>query len=254
MDGKGRTPFTFEDIKGMVFNMTVGSVVDITPLGIYRILSTNVGEGFLLDTAPLRVTLTKYLAQMGYKLVGDLYLPTCISTVDEETGLPVRICSDDPKVKNLPLIDVLMASAAMPVIFPSQSIRGFTPPFGSGIFVDGGVGIDMIPTDPAYERDLDEVYIITRQWELNDAKKMPKVLKDIKIVANALNTFNNFLQASFLSGLSSSYTARMPSYSYIPVLPVDFGVLDFDQGKLMYDMTKNWTHVNTPICMNCQKR
>ena len=233
--------------------MTAGSVVDLSPLGIYRILNYNVGQGYLLDTAPLRVTLTKYLGLMGYKTMGDLYLPTCISTVDEETGLPVRICSDDPKVRNLNIVDVVMASAAMPVIFPSQSIPGFTPPFGSGIFVDGGVGIDMIPTDPAYERELDEVYIITRQWELNDAKKLPKVLKDIKIVANALNTFNNFLQASFLSGLSSAYTARMLSYSYIPVLPVDFGVLDFHQGRLMYEMTRNWTRSNTPICMNCKQ-
>lgn len=229
--------------------MTVGSVIDITPLGIYKIMTHNVKEGYLLDTTPLRHLLTKYLVQMGYKYMSDLYLDTCLSTVDSGTGLPVRVCSDDPSARDLLIVDVLMASAAMPVIFPSQQIAGLG---GSEVqYVDGGVGIDMIPTDPAYLRHLDEVYIITRQWELNNATAMPQKIKDIKILYNAVNTFNNFLQGAFLAGLSTAASAKIPSYSYIPVLDRDFGVLDFDQGKLMYELTRTWTKSNAPICMNC---
>lgn len=253
MDGKSHRPFTFETLKSMVFNMTVGTVVDVSPIGIYRIMSYNVGQGYLLDTSPLRATLTNYLAQMEIKFMKDLYIPTCISVVDITTGLPIRVCSDDPAVANVPVLDVVMASTAMPVIFPQQTIPGFVPPFGKGVYVDGGVGIDMIPSDAAYVRDMDEVYIVTRQWELNNATSLPMQLQNVKMLANAINTFNNFLQSAFLAGLSSAYTARIPSYSYVPVLDVDFGVLDFDQGKLMYEMTKAWTRKNPPICMNCPR-
>lgn len=251
MDGKSATPFTFEMLREMVFNMTVGSVVDVTPFGIYNILNRNIPDGYILDTTPLRATLTGYLQQMGFKFMSDLYVPTCISTVDVETGLPVRICSDDAQAKNVQIIDVVMASAAMPVIFPTQTIPGFKAPFGSGVYVDGGVGIDMIPSDSAYMRDLDEVYIVTRQWELNNSNLLPLQLKNIKLLANAITTFSNLLQSSYFAGLSSAATARMTSYAYIPVLDVDFGVLEFGQGRLMYEMTKNWTRANAPICMNC---
>jgi len=251
MDGRSSNPFTFEDLKSFVFNMTAGQVVDLSPLGVYRILTYNVGQGYLLDTTPLRGFLTKVLQRTGYKFMGDLYIPTCISVVDIETGLPIRICSDDPKVKNVMIIDVLMASAAMPVIFPQQHIPGFVPPFGNGVYVDGGVGIDMIPTASAYERNLDEIYIITRQWEINKNSALPPQLQNIKIVDNTFVTFNNLLQSAFFSGLSSASSARTTSYAYIPVLDVDFGVLDFDKGKLMYEMTYNWTLSHPPVCLNC---
>lgn len=245
-------PFTFDTLKSMIFNMTVGTVVDVSPLGIYKILSYNVGQGYLLDTAPLRVTLTKYLEIMEIKYMSDLYIPTCISVVDITTGLPIRICSDDPTNAKTLVLDVVMSSTAMPVIFPQQTIANFKPPFGGGVYVDGGVGIDMIPSDSAYLRKLDEVYIVTRQWELNNATSLPLKLQNVKLLANAINTFNNFLQAAFLAGLSSAYTAKMPTYSYIPVLDVDFGVLDFDQGKVMYELTRAWTRKNAPICMTCR--
>ena len=251
MDGRSSSPFTMEDLKDLVFNMTAGSVVDLTDSGIFKILTYNVGQGYLLDTTPLRATITRYLTKMGYKFMRDLYIPTCISVVDVETGLPIRICSDNPSTENLQIVDVLMASAAMPVIFPEQTIPGFLPPFGKGIYVDGGVGIDMIPTDTAYLRALDAVYIITRQWELNSASTLPTPLQRFKIVQNAANTFNNLLQAAFFSGLSTASAARTPSFAYIPDLPVDFGVLDFDKGKQMYEMTKNWTLYNAPQCLNC---
>lgn len=251
IDGKSRIPFTFEILKSMIFNMTVGTVVDVTPMGIYKIMTYNVGQGYLLDTAPLRQTLTKYLAMMDVKYMSDLYIPTCISVVDINTGLPIRICSDDPAAAKTLVLDVVMASTAMPVVFPQQFIPDFVPPFGNGVYVDGGVGIDMIPSDAAYLRNLDEIYIVTRQWELNNASSLPLQLQNVKILNNAINTFNNFLQAAFLAGLSSAYTAKIPSYTYIPVLDVDFGVLDFDQGKLMYEATKNWTRHNAPMCLNC---
>lgn len=253
MDGKSANPFTFDDLKSIVFNLTLGGVIDDSPIGIFRILAYNVGQGYLLDTSPLRVTLNKALDRMGYKYMSDLYLPTCISVVDEETGLPVRICSDDPKVRHVHLIDVLMASAAMPVVFPSQTIPGFVPPYGNGTFVDGGVGIDMIPTTTAYQRNMDAIYIITRQWEITSKHALPERLKSIKILANTVQTFNDLLQSAFLTGLSAAGEARIKSFAYIPVLPVDFGVLDFARGKVMYDMTRNWTMANAPLCLNCAK-
>lgn len=230
--------------------MSVGEVIDDSPYGIYRILTYNVGQGFLLDNTPLRATLTNHLTRMGYKYMRDLYLPTCISVVDDLTGVPLRICSDNPATRDLLIVDVLMASAAMPVIFPAQQIANYVPPFGNGFFIDGGVGIDMIPTAEAYQRNLDAVYILTRQWELNNKTALPPQLQNIKILANTISTFEDLLQAAFFSGLSSAATARTASYAYVPVLPVDFGVLDFDSGKAMYDMTYNWTLSNGPTLLN----
>lgn len=251
MDGKAATPFTFQDFRNIVFNMTLGGVIDDSPMGIFKILAYNVGQGYLLDTAPLRATMATALKTMNYKYMSDLYLPTCISIVDEETGLPIRICSDDPTVAHLHLIDVMMASSSMPVIFPVQKIPGFLPPFGNGTYIDGGIGIDMIPTAAAYQRNVDAAYIMTRQWELTSKQTLPDRLKNVKILANTVQTFNDLLQGAFLSGLSAASDARIKTFAYIPVLPVDFGVLDFDKGKAMYDMTWNWTLSNAPLCLSC---
>jgi len=79
---------------------------------------------------------------MGFKTMKDLYIPTCLSVVDANTGLTARVCSDDPESADVPVIDALMASVALPVAFPMAKIRNFDPHIvnSTGLFIDGGSG------------------------------------------------------------------------------------------------------------------
>jgi len=79
---------------------------------------------------------------MGFVTMKDLYIPTCISAVDANTGLTARVCSDDPAAADVSIADAVIASASLPVAFPMAKIKGFTPNFpnASGLYIDGGSG------------------------------------------------------------------------------------------------------------------
>jgi predicted acylesterase/phospholipase RssA len=98
-----------------------------------------------------------------------------------------RICSDDPAVANVPIADVIMASAAMPVVFPMRSIRNFNDGIAnsSKLYIDGGSGTDMVPLFSLLNRyKLDQAYVITRQSEIGTRNSLPQWTLSIPILAN----------------------------------------------------------------------
>lgn len=129
----------------------------------------NVINGYILDNAPLRKTLSAQLDRMGFTNMKDLYIPTCISVVESGTGLTFRICSDDPMHADVPIIDAIMASTAMPVVFQMGTIANFHPPLvnNSNLYIDGCSGTDMIPLIPHLTRwNVSAIYAITKQNEI----------------------------------------------------------------------------------------
>ena len=81
------------------------------------------------DPAPLRCLLAEIL---GTVRLGEIDRVLVIPAVNESTGRPVIFKSTEPSHWDLPLLDVVMASAAAPLYFPLHRI-------GSERYTDGGL-------------------------------------------------------------------------------------------------------------------
>jgi len=149
--------FNFEEYKQILFLLRTSDIFDNSWAGLKKDLTFNIFEGFVLDNQPLERTLTKYLKKMNYKKLKDLYIPTCISLVNKTSGQTIRLWSTDPYYGELELIDILMASTAIPVIFSPRSINDVD----GKIWIDGGTGVDSIPVIPLlFNPYVDCLYII----------------------------------------------------------------------------------------------
>lgn len=112
-----------------------------------------------------RALVTKILARIGYEVLGDLYLPTTITTVDQRLGINVRLNSTDPQHAQLPLIDVILSTAAIPVAFPPGKIPALSK---YSTFVDGATGVDFVPVIPLLSiPEVKVIYIITFNYALS---------------------------------------------------------------------------------------
>jgi NTE family protein len=92
-----------------------------------------IGWTWLLDTAPARKTLTSYLG--GAEIAPPAGTTVVVSAVDENSGDVVRFCSDlpprhrrDPQFRQVDLtVDHVLASAAVPLLFPPGRDSGTSP-------------------------------------------------------------------------------------------------------------------------------
>jgi len=185
---------------------------------------------------------------MGFSRFGDLYLPTIISVVDKETGYTLRIRSDDPKYSNLLLIEVMMASSAIPIAFPPQNVDGLS----NGLFIDGATGQDEIPVygllHANLSQPLDKIYIIARQFYYGP--DVPKILRPFQIVVNSIEALEYLRQSLYLSGLEEAKSIKIPTFAYIPQLPHKYGMFSFDQQKQQWQETMAWAKLNDPTQIN----
>lgn len=69
------------------------------------------GTGYILDISPFEALLGSWLSIMNYSTLGDLYIPTAISVVDQRTGFTHRLWSDNPKHAKLDLLEVRLSHA-----------------------------------------------------------------------------------------------------------------------------------------------
>lgn len=83
-------------------------IFDDSVAGIAEIFTHNIPAGYVLDTTPFETKLASWLKLMNYKVLGDLYIKTAISVVEQGTGHTWRLWSDDPTYSKLPILDVLM--------------------------------------------------------------------------------------------------------------------------------------------------
>lgn len=219
-----------------------------------------------VDTHPLRNYLTHIINDsLGYYKMKDLPIATAISITElNAVDFPKRNFrlsnrkinqESDP---NLNIIDVLMASTAIPMVFPEQKIPGSTT-LPDRHFVDGGIGEDHVPYSGLIDymkegnRNVKKVIIVSRKSDLE-----PDVNKELAMVGvDTLRIFDHFgfsldeiLQKGFLEGLER-YTQQLPqlvnnTYVYIPDFKQKFLLLDFNDLKEQYELTKNWALKNNP--------
>jgi predicted acylesterase/phospholipase RssA len=239
--------FTWNDFKQILFNLTDSQVYENSPDAITQIFTNNIAVGYILNNEPLNQTLSKLLNSVNYKKLGDLYLPTSISVVNQQTGESVRLWSDDDQFKDLDLLEILMASTAIPVVFPTRNITGL-----SGIWVDGGTGIDTVPVVPLLQHGgVKEIMIISYSGALiPDHSLLPTELSQISILNNIIDTFEDIAVQLFVGGVQLAVNSSLPANIFIPSLNQTFSLLDFDHEQEQYSLAFSWASQNNPV--SCQ--
>jgi predicted acylesterase/phospholipase RssA len=238
---EGRTgsgSFTWGDYENLIRGLNNDDVYESAGL-ISRALEI-VRQGAILDTAPLRRFLKDFIGRsVGFRHLGDLPIKTYISVVERDTGIVHRLSSTTHP--DLPLVDVLMASTAIPVAFPAQELRlrGHEPPVPC---IDGGIGIDGIPVEAIRAEGCSRIFVI-RPMKYDPQKKWSKVppLARFQIVANAVHSFLYYQEALLDSALCRAVLyASEGTYVYLPELPYNFSLLDFESGGEQIDETEAW--------------
>jgi len=249
MDGKMDPPFTWDDYKMLVFNLTAGQVYDDSYEGLAKILTVNIFEGYLLDTTPLQNLLGPFFHAHGYVRLGDLYIPTCISLVNQSNGEDYRVCSTNPDHSNLDLLEVVMASTAIPMAFEPRTVTGL----GDTLWIDGGTGMDTAPAYPLLMNpNVTEIYIICYNSMLWSAggNNLPFPLVDIAILKNLVAVIEAMRVDFFMGVIDMAAQARIPSYLYMANLNTTWSALDFDHEKQQYIAASEWAKENDPKRLN----
>ncbi|MCB0837336.1 MAG: patatin-like phospholipase family protein [Bacteroidetes bacterium] len=205
---------------------------------------TTVFKGYILNTKPLRKTLEKFVSGssfMGYEKLGDVQSHLFLSSVSRETALPTRFDSQNPQHKELKMVDVLMASTAIPAAFPHQVIQGMP-----GHWTDGGFGTDSVPIAPLTQLPkFDEVYVITydhRPKEINQ--------KEDRFIGNLSFALKNMLSAAFplqLMGALSLVNDESKAFVYMPVVSGNYSFLNFGEMQPQFEETSQWAAQNDPM-------
>jgi len=238
--GLGAAGVTFEMYKQFLFNIRNSDIYSENLL----LIPSNIANGYVLDNTPFAKTINKWLTRMSYFVMSDLYIPTCISVVDRDTGFTHRIWSDDPKYAQLDVLEVLMASTALPIAFSPRQITGFPNQY----FIDGGTGEDTLPVLPLLQRpQVKTLYSLVYNSALTSGGAgLPSPISAILLLANAMAVINDFRVDLYVAAIEIAASANKTSYIYDPVLPQDYSTLDFKDEKLEFDQTLNYTTLFGP--------
>jgi NTE family protein len=116
---------------------------DIFPTSPVRALHALSGRrSSVADPAPLRRLIEQHL---GYQQLEDAAWPVSVVATEVMTGREVVLSRG-------PAVDAVMASAALPAVFPPVSIEGH-------VLMDGGV-VNNTPISVAVEQGADVVYVL----------------------------------------------------------------------------------------------
>jgi len=235
--GLGSKGVSFEDYKAFLFSVKNTDIYSDDLL----LIPSNVAKGYILDSTPFENTVNRFLTKMGYFTLGDLYIPTCISVVDRDTGFTQRLWSDDPNCAQLDLLEVLMASTALPIAFTPRQIHGLP---STQYFIDGGTGEDTLPVVPLLARsEVSTIYALVYNSALTSGgSDLPFPLNSIALLGNTMAVINDFRVDLYVAALEiAANNLNKTSYLYDPVLPQTYSVLDFKDEKQEFVQTLNYT-------------
>lgn len=217
-----------------------------------------------VNTDPARELYKKVAEKkLGYKTIGDLPFTTAISFT-HLAGLKAdvyRMCSrkiNRETDTDLNLVDIMMASSAFPIAFPSVRIMNVTT-IPDVKYIDGGVGEDHVPYKALLEfqkfrgKPVDKVYIISRKSD-----SIPEISEELKgLGINDRGLFDRMgisLDAILKKGIIKrlqEYSEEAPelaqrTYVWIPEFKEDFPMFRFDNLKQQYDLTTKWAKKHKP--------
>ncbi|MGD0340999.1 MAG: patatin-like phospholipase family protein [Bacteroidales bacterium] len=228
---------------------------------------TQEGKKLPLNTEPERELLTKVIEKrLGYHAIGDLPYMTAISITNLKAfDLQKRIyrmCSrkiNEETDTTLSIVDLLMASSAIPIAFPEVRIRDvYTIP--DVRYVDGGVGDDHVPYHALLEFEkkrgigVARVFIISRKSD-----SIPAVSEELKVLGiNDKKLFDD-LGVSIDDIMKKGIIKRLKAfkieapelvpltYVWIPDFSRDFLMFNFDNLEEQFKITSEWARHHNPV-------
>jgi predicted acylesterase/phospholipase RssA len=246
---------TWNDYKNILYNLNTSDVF------------VQEGGKIPVNTSPARELYKRVVEEkLGYFRIGDLPVITEISFTHLEDfylkKTVYRMCSrkiNEETDTTLSLVDIMMASSAFPIVFPSVRIRNVKT-IPDVEYVDGGVGEDHVPYHALLEFErfrgtgVEKVYIISRKSD-----SVPEVSEELKgFGINDNELFDNLgisLDAILKKGIMKrleAYAAEAPelvpiTYIWIPEFKANFLLFNFDNLKEQYDITSQWAKTHDPI-------
>lgn len=221
-----------------------------------------------LDTKPLRKTVGDFLADGNLKTVNDLSFQSLILTFSYLRFTTVWISNLFNRHKTIDLLDLMMATTAIPMLFPDQSIRNeddSVNKFTRGRFADGGMGGSFKRFEYYLKRyirengSLNKLYIVSPMREVTDsdyeelhkmipASDMFKMdLKEIRLLRIFMemisqNGFDTFVKR-FHKWTRKKQIAN-EIYVCIPKMKTNYPILNFNKQKEQYEAVCDWINQN----------
>ncbi len=228
---------------------------------------TRDGNKIPLNTDPLNTLLTRTIRDsLGFDSLGSLPYPSSISITDIRV-LPLatrtyrmsNVRMNGESDPSLSLVDVLMASTAIPVIFPPARLDIGKLKLVT-TFIDGGVAEDHIPYQAViqYEKyrglGVDTLIIISRKCDTTSqlSSEMESLgAKDRQLFEKIGIRIENMAYEGFIRQMKALQTnypeLAAHTFIYIPDFEENFHLLDFNQMKEQYEITAKWAKSHKPV-------
>ncbi|NVO18541.1 MAG: patatin-like phospholipase family protein [Bacteroidetes bacterium] len=222
------------------------------------------------STVPLRQFLSGIIKDtLGYSTIGDLPIPSSISATSLKL-LPLRNSTlrfsnrgiNSESSPYYDLVELLMASTAIPVVFPAEKING-NKEISSMVFLDGGIGDDHIPLEAVLQYqsmrhlEADTLIIVSRKSDSEDDLKSELYnlgLRDTKLLEKLGLTLERYSKDSFIRKLMEFQLVNPElashTYIYIPDFKQNFPLLNFDTMEDQYSVTSNWADNHQPVLLS----
>jgi hypothetical protein len=212
-------------------------------------------------TLPQRKKINELLHEAGFSTISDLPFDSAILATSIYGGKSSWIKSNSTKVKDLELSDIVMASSAIPVLFPTQQLNSVTGRLSTkfeGAHHEGAMlGIlhkfrRLIKRIVLEHGTFEQLFIISpkRSYDYN-----LMIEHDLSLMLPQERfQFNQFLNNISLNGFlsflikiqkanSKRNIAKTISVS-LPEFEPDYGLLDFSNQSEKYVTVRNWFENN----------
>jgi NTE family protein len=191
---------TVDELADLWLSIGRGRVFPIEPLtGLLGFLGARKN---LVPAAPLRRLISRHA---GSDRLEQLQTPLHVIACDVMTGQEVRLDRG-------PLVDAVMASAAIPGVFPPIE-------WGDRLLIDGGV-LNNTPITHALELGADEIYVLSANGTCT-LEKPPRGALGMVVQATALMVAHRFAdEAAALADIPGAVV--IPAPCPVHVSPIDF--------------------------------
>jgi predicted acylesterase/phospholipase RssA len=225
------------------------------------------GRALPVNNLPYRNLLTRVINDsLGYNKLGDLPLHSSVSISDISAMPPhaktyrlSNIKINEESNPDFDLVEALMATSAIPIIFPAARFKeSFGLPETS--FVDGGLADDHLPYQAVvqYEKyrdcGVDTLIIVSRKSDTEPGIRNEFLdfgNHDSRISDKIVYRLENLAENSFIKSmkkLQENYPdLATRTFVYIPDFPENFPLLDFNNLKKQYDVAASWASTHKPV-------
>jgi len=220
-----------------------------------------------VNTSPARSLFVKIVEdRMGFFSIDDLPYTTSISITELKELVPkkpvYRMCNrkiNEESDTTIGLVNLMMASAAIPIVFPAVRITDATT-IPRHEYIDGGLGEDHVPYRALLEFEkfrgfgVAKVIIISR-----DCDSIPQLSEELKSLGindrGICDKLGFSIDARLRKGIIKrlkAYCTEAPAlvpltYVWMPDFSADFLLFDFENMKVQYDQTTEWIKTNEPM-------